>query len=652
MERPTKKRHGNEPLSARDESVTVNNSALNSAGFDADMMQKQLELFLHNGDVDSAQILGELLVSVALVPVDYEAYDSKSHAQTRSDDSFLSKRSVDCFTAESSSIETLLPAFHAKTLRLFADLMLAKREFKRAIRYYRYSCRDMTCITNEEELEVKLKVARCYVQLRCIHEAINVLKSTPSDARSLSMNLLLGKLYVTEGLQSKAEESYAKALKQNPYALEAVLALAKLASVKGTPPDAFAGSDSSRNASKSTQSTSEQLSGSYLTQHEIERFYSGSVTTSMEELCGLSRLDATWMQTLVSAHMDAGRGNHRKAVESFKVLNCVFSDNLHGLLHKAALEINQDLLHQAHVTFKRARQVDDLNVTLMDRYAYCLRKQNSRTCLNDLVQELFKISSTCPESWLAAAYYNDLKGDYETALQFCERAIEGQNRHALAHLLQGEVLLRMHRPQPALKAFWTSCRLARSLEAYTGIITSYCDLFSVGVNRYKEAFATAKSVVKLFPKKAQSFVLFGSVLALSSEHRKQAQQALQKALAMEPRNLCANFAFVDLLVEEGNLQGAIDRLQALGKRYPREEVFTKLAFVFSMDKQYAEALKYFHQALRLNPESTEAMHGLDRLEKLMHDEDSDELSTSTEHIEQVEPEDQEASVEVNEYLSS
>lgn len=195
----------------------------------------------------------------------------------------------------------------------------------------------------------------------------------------------------------------------------------------------------------------------------------------------------------------------------------------------------------------------------MDRYANCLRIGNSRTNLNDLVQELFKISSTCAESWLAAAYYNDIKGDYEAALQFCERAIEERNRHAPAHLLRGEVLLRMHRPQPALKAFWTACRLTRSFEAYSGIITSYCDLYAVGVNRYKEAFATAKSVVNLFPQKAQSFVLFGSVLALSSEHREQARQALQKALAMEPRKLSTNFALADLLVEEGNLRGAIDR---------------------------------------------------------------------------------------------
>ncbi|POM60144.1 Anaphase-promoting complex subunit 7 [Phytophthora palmivora] len=642
MERQTKKRRANELLSAHNEGDTASTSARKPIDFDAEMMQQQLELFVRNGDVDSAQILGELLVSVALFPSDSEAQNDKTNAHAGSEESFLSRRHDETFVAAANDVKTLSPAFHAKTLRIFADLMLVKHEFKRAIRYYHHSCRDMTVVTKEQELEVKLQVARCYVQLDCIHEAIEVLKSTPAEGRTLSMNLLLGKLYVNEGLQNKAEECYMAALRQNPYALEAALALTELAAAKDASPDAFAGSDGASKADDTVRPT-----GITVRKHEIERFYTDAAASKIADEI-FSRVDATWMQTLVTAHMDSERGNYRMAIESFKTLDRVFPKNLHCLLRKGTLEIDQELLHQAHVTFKRARQVDDLNMSFMDYYANCLRKGGSRTNLNDLVLELFKISSSCAESWLAAAYYNDVKGDYETALQFSERAIAEQQRHAPAHLLRGEVLLRMHRPQPALKAFWTACRLNRSLEAYTGIITSYCDLFAVGVNRYSEAFATAKSVLKLFPQKAQSFVLFGSVLALSSEHREQARQALQKALSMEPRKLSTNFALADLLVEEGNLHEAIERLLALGERYPREEVFTKLAYVYSMDKQYAEALKYFHQALRLNPGSTEALQGLDRLEKLMRGEDPDELSNS---MEQVDPEEQEESTEASEYLS-
>ncbi|KAG7399646.1 Anaphase promoting complex subunit 7 [Phytophthora boehmeriae] len=638
--RPSKKRRANEL--ANHDAVDVGDHP--AANFDAEIMQQQLELFVRNGDVDSAQILGELLVSVALSTSTSVVSIDRNDGE---DADFLARRSAKLLETVASDAHTLSPAFHAKTLRLFGDLMLAKRECKRAIRYYCGSCKDGV-LEKEEDLEVKLKIARCYVQLNCIHEAIEVLKSTPLEERSLSMNLLLGKLYVNEGLQNKAEESYMTALRQNPYALEAAVALTELAAAKDAPPDAFAGLDGAE-AAENAKPSGKEGNGVSFKQHDIERFYEEiATTTSMAKNDGF-RTDIKWMQTLVAAHMDAERGNYRSAVVSFTTLERIFPKNLHCLVLKGALEIDQELLHQAHISFKRARQVDDLNLAYMDSYANCLRKAGARTNLNDLVHELFAISSTHAESWLAAAYYNDLKGDHETALQFCDRAINGRSRHAPAHLLRGEMLLRMHHPQPALKAFWTACRLRRSLEAYTGIITSYCDLYAVGVNRYKEALSTAKSVVKLFPQKAQSFVLLGSVLALSPEHRDQAQQVLQKALAMEPRKLSTNFALADLLVGEGNLRGAIDRLQAFGERYPRDEVFTKLAYVYSLDKQYAEALKYFHQALRLNPGSTEAVSGLDRLEKLMRGEDPDDLNNTMEQMEPVDPED---SVEASEYLSS
>ncbi|KAI9912054.1 hypothetical protein PsorP6_009237 [Peronosclerospora sorghi] len=285
-------------------------------------------------------------------------------------------------------IHTLSPAFHAKTLRLYADLMLAKREFKRAIRYYRHSCRDMGVVTNEQELETKLKVARYYVQLDSIHEAIQV---------------------------NKAKESYTMALRQNPYALEAALALTKLAVAE----DAcltIAGSDSAHGAKKrSARFTGSTTSG--VSQHEIEKFYQTTATIGEIEDSELSpRLGVTWMQTL-----------------SFKFLDRVFPTNLHCLLHKAALEIGQEQLHQAHATFKRKEQIDDLNISFMDHYGNCLRKENLRTELSDLVQQLFSITSTCPESWLAAAYYSDMNEDYETALQYCEHAIEERNDHEPAH---------------------------------------------------------------------------------------------------------------------------------------------------------------------------------------------------------------------------
>ncbi|TDH68743.1 hypothetical protein CCR75_005112 [Bremia lactucae] len=654
----SKKRRANKLQRCRDESDTADANTRMATQYNAKIMQQQMESFISSGNIESAQILGELLVSIALFPLYFGAPDSKSDTENKADTSVCKRRHDDSCTAPGNAKQRS-PAFHAKTLHLFADLMVTKREYKRAIRYYHHSCRDRSVVTKEQELEVKLKIAKCYVEINCIHEAIAVLRSTSLDDRSLSMNLLLGKLYVAEGLQIEAEKSYMAALRQNSYALEAALALAKIATAKGSSPDAFEAFDVPRKAGEDAE-----LLSSAICHDEIERYYSAFQKTTDT---GFTHENAMWMQTLVTASMDAEQDNHQgmtsvtcflkmpdfntlcAAIESYNTLDEIFPRNLYCILRKGSLELKQDLLHQANVTFKRARQVDEFNLTYMDRYANCLRKGKSQNNLNDLVHELFQISSTCAESWLAAAYYNDMKGDYEAALKFSERAIADRQCHVPAHLFRGEVLLRLNRPKPALKAFWTACRLTPSLEAYTGIITSYCELDALGVHRSKEAIATAKTAVKLFPQKAQSFVLLGNALALSTEHREQAHQALHKALSIEPRNISNNFALVDLLVEDGNLRDAIKRLEALGERHPREEVFTKLAYTYSMEKQYPEALNYFHQALRLNPGSSEAVQGLDRLEKLMHGEDPDEMNNSMEQMGQQEHEE---SMEANEYLSS
>jgi hypothetical protein len=123
------------------------------------------------------------------------------------------------------------------------------------------------------------------------------------------MNLLLGKLYVNEGLQNKAEESYTTALRQNPYALEAALALTELAAAKDASPDAFAGSDGTTTAKEKARSAGIAT----VRQHEIERFYADFAATPSAPESGVPRVDALWMQSLVAAHMDAERGNYRSA---------------------------------------------------------------------------------------------------------------------------------------------------------------------------------------------------------------------------------------------------------------------------------------------------------------------------------------------------
>jgi hypothetical protein len=78
--------------------------------FDAETMQTQLELFVSDGLYDSAQVLGEFLIALANA-----AATGAGASSAGADGAPLSH------------------AFHGKTFRLFADLLVAKREYKRAL---------------------------------------------------------------------------------------------------------------------------------------------------------------------------------------------------------------------------------------------------------------------------------------------------------------------------------------------------------------------------------------------------------------------------------------------------------------------------------------------------------------------------------------
>ncbi|KAJ0405808.1 hypothetical protein ATCC90586_008462 [Pythium insidiosum] len=571
---------------------------------DVETMQQQMAAFLRDDILESAQLLGDFLVALA--------------------------------TSAAASSAAVAPslAFHSKSFELFGDLLRQRGEHRRAIQYYKRFWRLQPSATewSSDAVSVSVKLASCWMALDNPHQAIEALHAVPHAHRTLRLHLLIGRLYRDEGLKTKAEDAYRQALRLNPYALEASVALAELAAARES---------SLATGAASSNSDSVDVTDAAFWQREMERF-----TSSLTAARPSSHEDAAWLQTLVTAHIHSRRGRYRAAMDCFDALDALFPNNLHCMLHKGKLEMEQEFFHQAHLLFQRARQVDELNVLLMDVYADCLRRNGARVQLGSLVHDLFEATDRQVQPWLAAAYLNEVKGDYEAALQLCERAILMDRWYAAAHLFRGTLLLHLQRPEHALLSFTTSCKLQKTLDAYSGIVMSYCELCVKGLSKYKEALSTAKTAVKLYPQKAQSYTLLGNVFALRPEHQDQARKAFQRALATEPRKLAAAFGLVDLLLRDGQLSAAIDKLVVIAEQNPREEVFTKLGDVYTMNKQFGDAMTCYHRALSLQPASAEAARGLDRLEKIMRGEDPDELNTTMDHMEGDEHED---SMEAGEY---
>lgn len=159
------------------------------------------------------------------------------------------------------------------------------------------------------------------------------LTSIPSQVRTLRVNLILGKLYLHEGLKHKAEEYYAVALRyfiaqcvncdarvlnaltlisfnrQNPYALEASLALTDLAASKETSTVAFNANSSSSGGGGMDPNASAPR------QSEIEKFYENLTAAPNYQVSLVPQIDTAWMQTLVNAHLSAKRGRYRGTLD-------------------------------------------------------------------------------------------------------------------------------------------------------------------------------------------------------------------------------------------------------------------------------------------------------------------------------------------------
>ena len=142
MDPSTKKRRtATELRPCHDASDTRSACASSVVEYDAVTMQLQLESFIRSEDVDSAQILGDFLVALALAPSDSKTHSCKSRCFDRQKRSYkqlliLIRSQTNWYevTAADGGVHEALPsAFHANTLRLFADLMVVRREFKRAI---------------------------------------------------------------------------------------------------------------------------------------------------------------------------------------------------------------------------------------------------------------------------------------------------------------------------------------------------------------------------------------------------------------------------------------------------------------------------------------------------------------------------------------
>ena len=251
-------------------------------------------------------------------------------------------------------------------------------------------------------------------------------------------------------LKQDAVIAYKQAVSLNPLVLDALVALAGLgvgkeeiwegvitkegAPFSATPaaaapagggggrrPGSSSGSSANARRRNNSSSSSSRSSSSQEDNHHHHQ-------NEQEDLQSLRASSLLWLELFLSAHLAMQSQKYTDAASAFNDLETqFFPSSTHCLLQKARVQIEMDLLVDAHKTFGRVIGEGGREGGLlehMDYYAVLLRQKGAGGALAGLAHRLMALDMTRPEAWIAASLHSDMRGEKEGSLNLIDRAIQ------------------------------------------------------------------------------------------------------------------------------------------------------------------------------------------------------------------------------------
>ena len=480
------------------------------------------------------------------------------------------------------------------TISILGDCAFEQRQFIRAKSYYQQ-------IFYVDQNLYRWKEAQCLKELGSLFEASEVLEGIPN--RTAPMNMMLGKLYLASARSSAASEVFLNVLRENPFILEAAELLAVLHADK---------------------------------MQVIKAIDTGFEKRGIATNCR----ECEQLRELISSLMAKERFQTFTALQQFSNLDTEFPCNLYIQEQLALLHLQNDDKAAAARYFERIRKQLPSQIDHMDKYALILSKFNRSSDLNALADSLLMLNDRRPEAWATLAIYHHNRGDCDKAINFIDKALSLDQKHAFAHYVRGVILLDDKRPEHASVAFFRSIELRKDLDSFEGLVDSH-----LAAGHLREAIASAKEAISLAPRDPRTLTMVGIALAKSAvestapEKAKQdvierAKRSLRKVLAMHPSHLRSLFTLVDLYVREKDYDSCIAILKeglegnAASFRSPQNPdlVLSKLGEVYTLAEQFEKAIMAFHKALALNPNLNSAKVQLERLDKIVRGLDPNDRS--------------------------
>ena len=493
------------------------------------------------------------------------------------------------------SVSSSVEQGSSQDFELYADIIKAHSDEKRALKYYRKA---LTVFSlgqgsgessgrGDQSVHLKLKVARCLVALKDFSSALKELEAIPQEFRDVEVNALLGRLYTTSGLKRHAISCLKAAFEEEPFAVEIIESLV--------------------NIGVGQEELKELLTRSL-------RTMSVSMSTG-QETTRADQATKAWLSDLGKALVSRRSCRFPECHAKFKELLTMFPNNSYILCQIGCAAHESGASMEAIQAFRAARRADGLLVEYMDIYAAALYRRGEVPELAKLCQELVNADTKRPETWACVALYTQLKDDAERALAFVEKAIQLAPKYAHAYRVKGNIFLGQQRSEQAVICFFQASSLERHIDAYRGLVDA-----NISLRKTSEATAAAKEAVQALPLSAQSHEMLGAAL-ISANMAKEAVEALNTALRLDPRNEAAALQLADVLIASGPQHYGAARalLSKTLSLMSSARLLTTLGRVLALLGEHSDAIEKLNTAITIASDPSVPMAELEKVEATLRE---------------------------------
>ena len=537
--------------------------------------------------------------------------------------------------------------------------------------------------THLDESAAKFKMGKCFAALGEWRFALAELETIPARARTLPVTLALAEAYKRTGYDRASLACYKECLRINPFAVEAVEALADAGVAPPEPPGKIAKRGDDKDAENAAEDAFASDALRLLTRGRVALASGDAVTAASAYAALADTFPGDARVELARARAAAAAGDDDAAAAAFRRRRASDpraaegADEFAELLRRRADEGEEGLGSSGDsgdALFRDASSAHDAH----DEHglggygvlsaSYGLGGATSRGAsgeLRALVSEALEAAPERPEAWCAAATYWAARGQLARALGYVDKALRLDDRRVGAHVARGHLCLRLRRPDDAVGSFRRAAALCASAAAtsegagarplarpswsarHDAVLASRAGLVAGYLlqRRRKEALAAAKEALALAPGSAMARALVGdaylargaqnapSGASASADARVRAEKArkhFEAALALRPGDSRLALALSEAQRACGESDAAIHTLRSHLEAYAAAETRARVAChcalgaALASARMLADAAGEYQRACGLDAESEPAKRGLARVERLLKGRDPDE----------------------------